>query len=108
MAGLPVAGRHGDFDLFLLAGPLHAAGAGGAESFLPLAQERGIGIVIGGPYNSGILATGPVEGAYYNYDPAPQEILDRVRSIEAVGRSHGVRMIDAAFQFPLRHPPSSR
>ena len=94
----------GDFDLFLLAGRYTLLEQKALESFLPLATERGIGIIIGGPYNSGILATGPVEGAYYDYEPAPQEILDRVGRIEAVCRDHGVRMIDAAFHFPLRHP----
>jgi len=53
--------------------------------------ERGIGIVLGGVFNSGILATGPVEGAWYNYDPATPEILDRVRKLEAVCQRHGVR-----------------
>ena len=48
------------------------------ESCLPLCTERGIGVVVGGPYNSGVLATGPRPGAFYNYDVAPQEILDRV------------------------------
>ena len=61
-------------------------------------------IVIGGPYNSGILATGAVEGAYYNYAPAPPEILDRVAAIEAVCGRHGVRLPAAALQFPLAHP----
>jgi D-threo-aldose 1-dehydrogenase len=96
--------RRGDFDLFLLAGRYTLLEQEALESFLPLAEERGIGIVIGGPYNSGILATGPVEGAHYNYDVAPPEIVERVRRIEAVCRDHGVRMIDAAFHFPLRHP----
>ena len=73
-------------------------------TFLPLAASRGIGIVLGGPYNSGILATGAKPGAFYNYDPAPQHILDRVAKIEAVCKSHKVRMVDAAFQFPLCHP----
>ncbi|HHS89414.1 MAG TPA: aldo/keto reductase, partial [Rhodobacteraceae bacterium] len=62
------------------------------------------GIVVGGPYNSGILATGPRKGAFYNYDPAPLEIIERVSQIQKVCRAHGVRMVDAAFQFPLRHP----
>ena len=62
------------------------------------------GIVTGGPYNSGILATGAKPGAYYNYDVAPQDIVDRVNAIEAVCTDHGVRMVDAAFQFPLLHP----
>lgn len=96
--------ERGDFDLFLLAGRYTLLEQEALDSFLPLCVERGIGIVIGGPYNSGILATGPRPGAFYNYDPAPQEILDRVGRIEAVCARHGVRMVDAAFQFPLRHP----
>ena len=64
----------------------------------------GVGIVTGGPYNSGILATGAKPGAFYNYDPAPQHIMEKVDAIEAVCRDHGVRMVDAAFHFPLLHP----
>ena len=94
----------GDFDLFLLAGRYTLLEQEALQSFLPLAQKRGIGIVIGGPYNSGILATGPVEGAHYDYDLAPPQILERVRRIEAVCRDHNVPMVEAAFHFPLRHP----
>lgn len=96
--------ERGDFDLFLLAGRYTLLEQEALDSFLPLCQARGIGIVIGGPYNSGILASGPVPGAYYNYDPAPEPVLEKVRRIEAVCRSHGVSLIDAAFQFPLLHP----
>ncbi|PRX37232.1 D-threo-aldose 1-dehydrogenase [Meinhardsimonia xiamenensis] len=96
--------ERGDFDLFLLAGRYTLLEQEALESFLPLCESRGIGIVIGGPYNSGILATGPVEGAHYNYDLAPPEILERVRRIEAVCARHGVRLVDAAFRFPLMHP----
>lgn len=96
--------ERGDFDLFLLAGRYTLLEQEALESFLPLCTERGIGIVIGGPYNSGILATGPKPGAFYNYDPAPPEILAKVAKIEAACARHGVRMVDAAFQFPLRHP----
>ncbi len=94
----------GDFDLFLLAGRYTLLEQEALDSFLPLAQARGIGIVIGGPYNSGVLATGAKPGAFYNYDPAPQHILDRVARIEAICATHGVRLVDAAFQFPLCHP----
>ena len=94
----------GDFDLFLLAGRYTLLEQEALDSFLPLAQARGIGIVIGGPYNSGILATGARPGAFYNYDPAPQHILDRVARIEAICTAHGVRLVDAAFRFPLCHP----
>lgn len=96
--------ERGDFDIFLLAGRYTLLEQEALESFLPLAAERGIGIVIGGPYNSGILATGPKPGAYYNYEEAPQAILEQVREIEAICERHRVRMLDAAFRFPLLHP----
>jgi D-threo-aldose 1-dehydrogenase len=96
--------ERGDFDLFLLAGRYTLLEQEALDSFLPLAQARGIGIVIGGPYNSGVLATGAKPGAFYNYDPAPDWVLDRVARIDTTCRSHGVALVDAAFQFPLRHP----
>lgn len=96
--------ERGDFDIFLLAGRYTLLEQGALDSFLPLCESRGIGIVQGGPYNSGILAAGAKPGAYYNYDPAPPEILDRVAQIEAVCTRHGVRLIEAALQFPLLHP----
>jgi len=96
--------ERGDFDLFLLAGRYTLLEQEALETFLPLCEERGIGIVIGGPYNSGILATGPREGAYYNYDPAPPEILERVGKIQKICRSHAVPLVQAAFHFPLLHP----
>ena len=99
-----VLAEQGDFDLFLLAGRYTLLEQEALETFLPLCQARGIGIIIGGPYNSGILATGPQPGAFYNYQPAPQPILDKVADIQAVCNSHGVAMNHAAFQFPLRHP----
>lgn len=96
--------ERGDFDLFLLAGRYTLLEQQALDSFLPLCEARGIGIVTGGPYNSGILATGSKPGAFYNYDPAPQDIINRVNAIESVCKDHGVRMVDAAFQFPLLHP----
>ncbi|MEX0280550.1 MAG: aldo/keto reductase [Arenibacterium sp.] len=96
--------ERGDFDIFLLAGRYTLLEQEALDSFLPLCVERDIGVVIGGPYNSGVLATGAHEGAYYNYDPAPKHVLDRVSEIETVCDRHDVRLVDAAFQFPLRHP----
>lgn len=96
--------ERGDFDLFLLAGRYTLLEQTALDSFLPLCEQRGIGIVTGGPYNSGILATGAKPGAFYNYDPAPESILERVKRIEDICASHGVRLVDAAFQFPLLHP----
>ena len=96
--------RRGDMDLFLLAGRYTLLEQEALTSFLPLCLERGIGIVVGGPYNSGILASGAVPGAMYNYSEAPPDILSRVARIEAVCKQHSVRLIEAAFAFPLGHP----
>ncbi|MBX3566713.1 MAG: aldo/keto reductase [Rhizobiaceae bacterium] len=96
--------ERGDFDIFLLAGRYTLLEQESLNSFLPLCEKRGIGIVLGGPYNSGILATGPKPGAYYNYEAAPPAILDRVARIEAVCGRHGVKLIEAALRFPLAHP----
>ena len=96
--------ERGDFDLFLLAGRYTLLEQKALDTFLPLCQERGIGIIIGGPYNSGILATGPKPGAWFDYDLAPQEILDKVGQIQSVCEAHETRMLYAAFQFPLLHP----
>ena len=96
--------ERGDFDLFLLAGRYTLLEQEALESFLPLCEKRGIGIILGAPYNSGILATGPIPGAYYNYDEAPREILERVSRIEEVCARHGVKLIEAALRFPLLHP----
>jgi len=96
--------ERGDFDLFLLAGPYTLLDQSSLDTFLPLAAARGIGVVIGAPYNSGVLATGARRGAWYKYEPAPQWVLDRVARMQAVCDRHGVRLVDAAFQFPLRHP----
>lgn len=95
--------ERGDFDIFLLAGR-YTLLEQGALGFMDAAHARGVGVVIGGPYNSGILATGPVPGAYYNYDPAPPAVMDRVARLQAVCAAHGVRLVDAAFRFPLGHP----
>jgi D-threo-aldose 1-dehydrogenase len=99
-----ILANQGDFDLFLLAGRYTLLEQDSLESMLPLCQKRGIGIVIGGAYNSGILASGPVPDATYNYSPAPQHILDRVARIQAVCERHGVKLVEAALRFPLMHP----
>lgn len=93
----------GDFDCFLLAGRYTLLEQDALESFLPLCQARGISIVIGGPFNTGILATGAVEGAYYDYAPPPPPVMERVARIEAVCGRHDVPLAAAALQFPLGH-----
>jgi len=93
-----------DFDCFLLAGRYTLLEQEALDSFLPLCESRDVGIILGGPYNSGILATGAVEGAKYNYAPAPVHILEKVRKIEAVCAAHNVSLIATALQFVLGHP----
>ncbi|KZM50164.1 pyridoxal 4-dehydrogenase [Labrenzia sp. OB1] len=93
-----------DFDCFLLAGRYTLLEQEALESFLPLCEARDVGIILGGPYNSGILATGAVPGAKYNYADAPPDILDRVRRIEEICAAHSVPLVAAALQFVLGHP----
>jgi len=93
-----------DLDCFLLAGRYTLLEQESLTTFLPLCVKRGIGIFLGGPYNTGILATGAVPGAYYDYAPAKPDILERVRKIEAVCQRHKVTLASAALQFPLAHP----
>jgi D-threo-aldose 1-dehydrogenase len=94
----------GDFDGFLLAGRYTLLEQEALDSFLPLCEKRDVGIILGGPYNSGILATGAVPGAKYNYSDAPPEIMARVAQIEAVCTAHDTPLIAAALQFVLGHP----
>lgn len=95
--------RAGDFDIFLLAGRYTLLEQEALTSFLPFCKERGVGVLLGGPFNSGILATGAQPGAHYNYAPAPPEVLDRVARIEKVCAAHGVSLFEAALRFPLGH-----
>ena len=94
----------GQFDCFLLAGRYTLLEQEALDVFLPICERENIGIVVGGPYNSGILATGGVPGAKYNYTDAPQDILDRVTKIQKVCLSHDVPLANAALAFPLLHP----
>ncbi len=96
--------RAGEFDIFLLAGRYTLLEQEALETFLPYCVQNNIGIFLGGPYNSGILATGPVPGAFYNYSRAPKAVRDRVARIEAVCQRHGVKLAEAAIRFPLGHP----
>jgi D-threo-aldose 1-dehydrogenase len=93
-----------DPDIFLLAGRYTLLEQEALATLLPACVARGIGVVVGGPYNSGILATGPIAGAIYNYAPAPEPILRLTGAIEAVCARHGTPLAQAALQFPLGHP----
>jgi D-threo-aldose 1-dehydrogenase len=95
--------RAADFDCFLLAGRYTLLEQGALDELLPWCTRSNVSLIIGGPYNSGILATGAVPGATYNYKPAPPEVMDKVRRIEAVCARHRVPLARAALQFPLGH-----
>jgi D-threo-aldose 1-dehydrogenase len=87
-------------DVILLAGRYTLLEQSALTRFLPRCQAEGVAVVIGGPYNSGLLAGGTT----YNYEPAPASIAARARAIEAVCERHGVALGAAALQFPLAHP----
>jgi D-threo-aldose 1-dehydrogenase len=92
-----------DIDALMLAGRYTLLEQEPLDELLPLLERRGVGILLAGPFNSGILASGPVAGAKYNYKPAPPEILRKTEQIEAVCARHGVKLAAAAIQFPLGH-----
>lgn len=96
--------REGEFDCFLLAGRYTLIDHTGLKELLPLCVQKGISIIVGGPYNSGVLASGATPGAKFNYADAPEEILQKVRRVDEVCRRHDVPMKAAALQFTLAHP----
>lgn len=95
-----------DLDAVLLAGRYTLLEQGALDSFLPLCVQRGVAVIIGGPYNSGVLARGERTAALANYDycPADEEVTARVEAMAAVCLRHGVPLAAAALQFPLAHP----
>jgi D-threo-aldose 1-dehydrogenase len=97
---------HARLDVILLAGRYTLLEQTSLDELFPRCEQAGTAIVVGGPYNSGILAVGTRTGAplYYNYEPAPAEVIDKVRRIEAVCDRHTVPLAAAALQFPLAHP----
>jgi D-threo-aldose 1-dehydrogenase len=96
--------RATDSDVCLLAGRYTLLEQEPLDDLLPICEERGVGIVLGGVYNSGILAKGPVPGARFNYGPAPKEVLDKAARIDDVCRRHGVALAAVAVQFAYAHP----
>ncbi len=95
--------READFDCFLLAGRYTLLDQSALAELLPLCVERGIAIVLGGVYNSGILAD-PRPGGFFDYSFAPRELVERAQRLRAVCARHRVPLKAAAIQFPLAHP----
>jgi D-threo-aldose 1-dehydrogenase len=104
-AGLEVM-EHARLDVILLAGRYTLLEQNPMDDLFPLCDKAGTAIVVGGPYNSGILAVGTKTGAplFYDYEPAPSAVIEKVRKIEAVCDRHNVPLTAAALQFPLAHP----
>lgn len=96
--------RDGDFDCFLLAGRYSLLEQEALDELFPLCEEKNIGILAGGTYNSGILAKGAQTGAKYNYADAPAEVIAKAQQLEQVSERHQVDIKAAASQFALAHP----
>jgi len=98
--------NYGHIDVILLAGRYTLLEQGALGELLPRAKADGTAVIVGGPYNSGILAAGTRSKAAprYNYAPAPAEVMARVAQIETICERHAVPLAAAALQFPLAHP----
>ena len=96
--------RAGDFDCVLLAGRYTLLEQNSLDDFMPLCEKRGVSVILGGPLNSGVLATGARQGAKYDYNDAPAWVLNRVARVEEVCARHDTPIAAAALQFPLAHP----
>ncbi|MEU8280307.1 aldo/keto reductase [Microbispora bryophytorum] len=92
--------RETDLDAVLVAGRYTLLDRSAAEQLLPECERRGVAVVAGGVFNSGILAG----GVTYDYDTAPPEVLERVRELGRGCAAHGVPLPAAALRFPHRHP----
>jgi D-threo-aldose 1-dehydrogenase len=96
--------EHADLDCFLLAGRYTLLEQGALEVLLPTCAERDVSVIVGGPFNSGILAEGPAASSHYDYAEVPPGILARVGKLAAICDAHEVPLAAAALQFPLYHP----
>ncbi|WP_112322819.1 aldo/keto reductase [Oceanibium sediminis] len=94
---------HGDWDVFLLAGRYTLLEQAPLDALFPRLAAAETKVVVGGPFNSGIL----VGGSTWNYAEAPAEVRDRTSAIARVCAAHGVPLPAAALQFPLAHPQVS-
>ncbi len=94
-------------DVILLAGRLTLLDRSAEETLLPMCRDANTSLVLGGVFNSGILATGPVAGATYDYAPASEEVLAAVSELQAKAESLGIPIASAALQFAMCNPLSA-
>jgi D-threo-aldose 1-dehydrogenase len=92
-----------DIDVVLEAGRYTLLDRSAADALLPAAQRRGVSVIAGGIFNSGLLAN-PQAGATYDYQAAPDSLIDRARRLEQACARFGVPLRAAAARFPLTHP----
>lgn len=95
--------RDTDIDVVLLAGRYSLLDQSALAALLPLAAQRGVSVLVGGVFNSGLLAD-PQPGATFDYAPAPAHMLDRALALRTLCETFGVPLRAAALQFPLGHP----
>jgi D-threo-aldose 1-dehydrogenase len=93
-----------DVDVCLLAGRYTLLEQEPLDELFPICEQQGVGIVLGGVYNSGVLATGPISGARFNYALADANILATARQLQDVCRRHDVPLAAVALQFAYAHP----
>ncbi|WP_327043113.1 aldo/keto reductase [Micromonospora ureilytica] len=97
--------RETDVDVMMCAGRYTLLEQGAAADLLPAAENRGVGVVIAGVYNSGLLSRDrPPADAVYNYQQAPEALIERARRIATVCETYGVTLPQAALAFVRRHP----
>lgn len=96
--------QHEQLDVILLAGRLTLLDRQAEAGLLDLCAAQGTSLVLGGIFNSGILATGPTDGAWFDYAPASPEVLAKVTDLQRRAKAVGLTLAQAALQFGLLHP----
>jgi D-threo-aldose 1-dehydrogenase len=95
--------RTGQFDAVMLAGRYSLLDQSGLDELLPLCHQLGVGVIVAGVFNSGVLVK-MHPGATYDYEPVSSSRLEQARAIEAICRRHDVPIAAAAIQLPFGHP----
>ncbi len=93
-----------DLDCLLLAGRYTLLEQGALDRLLPLCEDTNTSVIVGGPFNSGVLVEPASGGRHYDYGEAPPDVVARVERLRGVCRNHGVPLAAAALQLPLHHP----